>query len=124
MKKILAVLLSIMMFAMTSVVAMPSDDIVDTAIGAEIFTVLVQAVIEAELEDTLRSEGPFTVFAPTDEAFADLLAELDVTAEQLLAHPRLKQVLLYHVVAKTVLSTDLEDGMVAETILVKALLSV
>ena len=81
MKKLLAVLLSVMMFAMTSVVALPEKDIVDTAIDAEIFTTLVAAVIEAELVDTLRGDGPFTVFAPTDEAFADLLAEFDVTAE-------------------------------------------
>lgn len=121
MKKLLAVLLSIMMFAMTSVVAAPADDIVDTAIGAEIFTVLVQAVVAAELEDTLRSEGPFTVFAPTDEAFADLLAELDVTAEQLLAHPRLKQVLLYHVITGQVEAADVTDGLVAETVLGESL---
>jgi len=121
MKKLIAVLLSIMMFAMTSVVAAPADDIVDTAIGAEIFTVLVQAVVEAELEGTLRGEGPFTVFAPTDDAFAALLAELDVTAEQLLAHPRLKQVLLYHVIAGQVEAADVTDGLVAETVLGESL---
>jgi len=121
MKKLIAVLLSIMMFAMTSVVAAPADDIVDTAIGAEIFTVLVQAVVEAELEGTLRGEGPFTVFAPTDDAFAALLAELDVTAEQLLVHPRLKQVLLYHVIAGQVEAADVTDGLVAETVLGESL---
>ena len=49
-----------------------SKDIVDTAVGAGSFTTLVAAVQAAGLVDTLKSEGPFTVFAPTDEAFAAL----------------------------------------------------
>jgi transforming growth factor-beta-induced protein len=112
MKKFIALLLSFMLIAMTSVVAMPEDDIVDTAIAAG-FDTLVAAVQAAALEETLRGEGPFTVFAPTEQAFADLLAALDVTAEELLAHPRLKEVLLYHVVVGQVEATDVLDAIAA-----------
>ncbi len=70
------------------------DDIVDTAIDAELNT-LVAAVQAASLEHLLRSDGPFTVFAPTDEAFAALGAD---TLEDLLENPdRLAEILLYHV---------------------------
>jgi transforming growth factor-beta-induced protein len=117
MKKFIALLLSMMLFTMTSVAALPTDDIVDTAIDNGSFTILVQALEAAGLVETLRGDGPFTVFAPTDAAFGDLLDELDVTAEELLAHPRLKEVLLYHVVAGEVTSGDLSEGLVAETVL-------
>jgi transforming growth factor-beta-induced protein len=117
MKKFIALLLSMMLFAMTSVAALPTDDIVDTAIDNGSFTILVQALEAAGLVDTLKGDGPFTVFAPTDDAFEDLLLELGVTAEQLLAHPRLKEVLLYHVIAGQVESGDLTEGLVAETVL-------
>jgi transforming growth factor-beta-induced protein len=117
MKKLIALLLSMMLFAMTSVAALPSDDIVDTAIDNGSFTILVQALEAADLVDTLKGDGPFTVFAPTDAAFADLLADLGVTAEQLLAHPRLKEVLLYHVVAGQVESGDITEGLTTETAL-------
>lgn len=110
MKKFIALFISLMLIAMTSVVALPSEDIVDTAIGAE-FDTLVAAVQAAGLEATLRGEGPFTVFAPTEEAFADLLAALDVTAGELLAHPRLKEVLLYHVVPGQVVAADVQDAI-------------
>jgi transforming growth factor-beta-induced protein len=112
MKKFIALFISLMLIAMTSVVALPEDDIVDTAIGAG-FDTLVAAVQAAALEETLRGEGPFTVFAPTEQAFADLLAALDVTAEELLAHPRLKEVLLYHVVPGQVEAADVQDAISA-----------
>ncbi|MBS3991307.1 MAG: fasciclin domain-containing protein [Erysipelothrix sp.] len=117
MKKFIALLLSMMLFAMTSITALPADDIVDTAIDNGSFTILVQALEAAGLVETLRGDGPFTVFAPTDAAFADLLAELDVTAAELLAHPRLKEVLLYHVVAGEVESGDITEGLTTETAL-------
>ena len=63
----------------------------------------------------LQGEGPFTVFAPTDAAFTLLLEELDLTDEELLGHPQLAQILLYHVVPGKVMSTDLSDGMTATT---------
>ncbi|MEM8772343.1 MAG: fasciclin domain-containing protein [Pseudomonadota bacterium] len=74
-------------------------DIVDTAVAAGSFKTLVAAVQAAGLEDTLRSEGPFTVFAPTDEAFAALPAG---TVESLLEpenKDQLVSILTYHVVA-------------------------
>ncbi len=74
----------------------PTADIVDTAVAAGSFTTLVAAVQAAGLVDTLKGEGPFTVFAPTDEAFAKLPAG---TVEALLADPAaLAAVLTYHVV--------------------------
>ncbi len=89
--------------------------IVDVAVGAGNFTTLVTAVTEAGLVETLQGEGPFTVFAPTDDAFAALPAG---TIESLLADPQgaLTQILLYHVVPGKVMSTDLSDGMMADTV--------
>ncbi|MCA9846465.1 MAG: fasciclin domain-containing protein [Dehalococcoidia bacterium] len=79
-------------------------DIVDTAIAAGDFSTLVAAVQAAGLEDTLRGPGPFTVFAPTDAAFAALPAG---TLDSLLADPEaLADILLYHVVSGEVLAAD------------------
>ncbi|NCQ81710.1 hypothetical protein GW750_02685 [bacterium] len=76
------------------------ENIVETAIATEMFPTLVAAVQAAELGETLSSEGPFTVFAPTEEAFKKLLTDLDMTAEELLANKEvLTKVLMYHVVA-------------------------
>ena len=83
-----------------------SDTIVDVASGAGNFTTLVAALEEAGLVETLSGEGPFTVFAPTDDAFADALVALDVTAEELLADPTLGDILTYHVVPGEVLAAD------------------
>jgi len=91
-----------------------SKDIVDTAVEAGTFTTLVAAVTAAGLVDTLKSEGPFTVFAPSDDAFAKLP---EGTVEGLLADiPTLTKILTYHVVAGKVMSTDLSDGMMAATV--------
>jgi uncharacterized surface protein with fasciclin (FAS1) repeats len=81
------------------------DDIVDTAIAAGDFTTLVAAVRAAGLEETLRGEGPFTVFAPTDDAFAALPPG---TVETLLEDPTgdLATILTYHVVPGAVLAAD------------------
>jgi uncharacterized surface protein with fasciclin (FAS1) repeats len=73
-----------------------SNNIVETAVSAGTFNTLVAAVQAADLADTLAGEGPYTVFAPTDEAFAKLPAG---TIETLLANPdQLREILLYHVV--------------------------
>lgn len=91
-------------------------DIVDTAIGAGNFTTLVAAVQAAGLEDTLRGKGPFTVFAPTDAAFAALPAG---TVEDLLKpenKDKLIAILTYHVIAGQVMSSDLTEGMMAKTV--------
>jgi uncharacterized surface protein with fasciclin (FAS1) repeats len=82
----------------------PSNTIVDVAVGAGSFTTLVAAVKAAGLEDVLRGTGPFTVFAPTDAAFAKLPAG---TVESLLANPaQLRAVLTYHVVPGKVMAAD------------------
>jgi len=91
-------------------------DIVDTAVGAGNFTTLVAAVQAAGLVDTLKGPGPFTVFAPTDAAFAALPAG---TVEDLLKpenKDKLVAILTYHVVPGKVMSTDLTDGMMAKTV--------
>lgn len=85
-------------------------DIVDTAVAAGSFKTLVTAVKAAGLVETLKSAGPFTVFAPTDEAFAKLPAG---TLEKLLANPaELKKVLTYHVVSGKVMAADVKAGKV------------
>ena len=81
-------------------------DIVNTAIAADDFEYLVAAVVEAGLVDALKAEGPFTVFAPTDEAFEGLLAELGITVEELLALDNLRSILLYHVLEGQFLAED------------------
>lgn len=85
--------------------AMGSEkDIVDTAVAAGSFKTLVAAVQAAGLEDVLRGEGPYTVFAPTDEAFAKLPAG---TVEALLQDiPTLTAILTYHVVPGRVAASD------------------
>jgi uncharacterized surface protein with fasciclin (FAS1) repeats len=91
-------------------------DIVDTAIGAGDFTTLVAAVDAAGLVETLKGEGPFTVFAPTDAAFAKLPAGTIETLLKPENKDQLVAILTYHVVAGKVMSTDLADGMTATTV--------
>ena len=99
----------------TPVPEVAPKDIVDTAIEAGDFTTLVQAVQAAGLEDALRGEGPFTVFAPTDAAFSALP---DGTLEALLADPtgQLQQILLYHVLEGQVQAADVANGLIAGTL--------
>jgi len=115
-----------------SVIMPPSKTITDIVVesagmteGAE-FTVLLAAVSEAELAETLAGEGPFTVFAPTDAAFAAALEALGITAEDLLASEDLAGILLYHVVGgeEALYSNDVaaalaeagEEGLMVETL--------
>ncbi|CAE8613514.1 unnamed protein product [Polarella glacialis] len=94
-----------------AVVARRAENIAATAIANGNFTILVKALQKAGLVETVSGETPYTVFAPTDAAFADLLKELGVTADQLLANPDLKSILLYHVAGGTTMSSSLKDGM-------------
>ena len=88
-------------------------DIVDTAVSAGSFNTLVTAVKEAGLVETLKGPGPFTVFAPTDEAFAKLPAG---TLDGLLKNKeQLKAVLLYHVVPGKVMAADVVKISIAKT---------
>lgn len=89
-------------------------DIVDTAVSNGNFTTLVAAVEATGLVETLKGEGPFTVFAPTDEAFAALP---EGTVEGLLEDTEaLTSILTYHVVPGAVMAGDLTQGMAAETV--------
>ncbi|MEM6638235.1 MAG: fasciclin domain-containing protein [Pseudomonadota bacterium] len=93
-----------------------SKDIVDTAVNAGSFGTLVAAVQAAGLVETLKGDGPFTVFAPTDEAFSALP---EGTVESLLLpenKDQLVQILTYHVVPGKVMSTDLSNNMMAATV--------
>lgn len=100
----------------TSAFAMSEKDIVDTAAEAGSFETLLAAATAAGLVDTLKGDGPFTVFAPTDEAFAALP---EGTVETLLKpenQDQLVAILTYHVVPGKVMSTDLSDDMTAATV--------
>ncbi len=93
-----------------------SQDIVDTAVAAGDFNTLVAAVQAAGLVDTLKGDGPFTVFAPTDEAFAALPAG---TVDSLLKpenRAQLQAILAYHVVPGKVMAIDVADGTSAATV--------
>jgi uncharacterized surface protein with fasciclin (FAS1) repeats len=90
-------------------------DIVDTAVAAGDFSTLVAAVQAAGLVETLKGEGPFTVFAPTDAAFAALPEGM---VDELLKpenKDRLTAILTYHLVPGAVMSGDLSDGMMVAT---------
>ena len=86
--------------------------IVEIATSNDNFSTLVAALTKANLVSALQANGPFTVFAPTNEAFADLLADLGVSSLDDLTAEALTPILLYHVVSGKVLSTDLANGYV------------
>jgi uncharacterized surface protein with fasciclin (FAS1) repeats len=106
MKKIL--IASVVAFGMT--ISAQAKDIVDTAVGAGSFKTLATALGAAGLVDTLKGKGPFTVFAPTDEAFAKIpKADLDALLKD---KAKLTSVLTYHVVAGKVMAADVKAGKV------------
>jgi uncharacterized surface protein with fasciclin (FAS1) repeats len=94
----------------------PTSDIVDTAANAGAFGTLLAAATAAELVDALRGDGPLTVFAPTDEAFAMLPAGLVDALLMPENKGKLQELLLYHVVAGQALSKDLEYYQRVETL--------
>jgi len=93
----------------------PTTTVVDVIVNSDVHNTLEAAVLAADLAGTLSGDGPFTVFAPTDDAFAALP---DGTIDALLAEPEgtLTDILLYHVLGAQVLSTDLVDGQTAMTL--------
>jgi uncharacterized surface protein with fasciclin (FAS1) repeats len=102
--------------ALTGPAVGANSDIVDTAVGAGNFTTLTAALEAAGLVDTLRGDGPFTVFAPTDAAFAKLPAG---TVESLLKPEnidQLKAILTYHVVPGAVMAADVVSLSKAATV--------
>jgi uncharacterized surface protein with fasciclin (FAS1) repeats len=114
--KILGVLVAILFGFLGSVNAGTSMDIVDTAVKAGSFNTLVAAVKAADLVGTLKSEGPFTVFAPTDAAFAKLPPG---TVQNLLKpenKSKLQDILTYHVVAGKVMAEDVIKIKSAKTV--------
>lgn len=96
----------------------PTENIVEIAAGSPDFTTLVAALQAADLVEVLSGEGPFTVFAPTDAAFDAALAELGITAEELLASDNLADILTYHVIEGQVLAADVVelDGQEVATV--------
>jgi len=89
-------------------------DIIDTAVNAGNFTTLVKLIETTELVDLLKSEGPYTVFAPTDDAFANLPKE---TLDELLQNiPKLKRILTYHVAFGDAREEDLRQIEEAATV--------
>ena len=98
-----------------AVLTPPPTTVVDIIVGSPVHNTLEAAVVAADLAATLSGTGPFTVFAPTDAAFAALP---DGTLDALLADPQglLTDILLYHVVGANALSTDLSDGQVITTL--------
>lgn len=89
-------------------------DIVDTAVAAGTFNTLATALTEAGLVETLKGDGPFTVFAPTDDAFAKIPAD---QLEAILADKdKLTSILTYHVVAGKVMAADVAELTSAKTV--------
>jgi transforming growth factor-beta-induced protein len=116
MRKFVALLVTVALLAVLAVPAVAQDqkDIVDLAVEDGRFTTLVAAVQAAGLVDALKGDGPFTVFAPTDEAFAALP---EGTVEALLADiPALTDILLYHVVAGQAMAADVVNLSSATTL--------
>lgn len=114
MKKFSLALASASFLAITAPASFAAD-IVDTAVGAGQFNTLVAAVQAAGLVETLKGDGPFTVFAPTDEAFAKLPAG---TVEELLKpenKDKLVAVLTYHVLPGKVMYADVQGKVVEAT---------
>ncbi|MCG8372686.1 MAG: fasciclin domain-containing protein [Balneolales bacterium] len=110
---LLAVVLA---FSLSSNLKAQDKDIVELAVATDALSTLVAAVKAGGLVETLQSDGPFTVFAPTNEAFEKLP---DGVVDMLLKPENkdaLVSVLTYHVVAGKVKSTDLSDGMTAKTV--------
>lgn len=106
MKKIL--IASIVAFGMT--LSAQAKDIVDTAVAAGSFKTLAAALGAAGLVDTLKGKGPFTVFAPTDEAFAKIpKADLEALLKD---KAKLTSILTYHVVSGKVMAADVKVGKV------------
>lgn len=103
--------------AIDKVLLPANKTIVETAQSLPDFSILVEAVVAADLTATLNGTGPFTVFAPTNAAFAKLLTELGITKAQLLADKALlTKVLTYHVVAGRVLKVEVPVGTPITTV--------
>ena len=101
---------------LTTLVTLAQTTVVDIIVNSEDHTLLEAAVVQEGLVETLSGEGPFTVFAPTDSAFITLANTFELEPTELLNLQNLTDILTYHVVGGSVLSTDLTDGLVVNAI--------
>ena len=109
-----AALIAVAPIVASAQTAAPSKDIVETAVAAGSFTTLATALQAAGLVETLKGKGPYTVFAPTDEAFAKIpKADLDALLKD---KAKLTAVLTYHVVAGKVMAADVVKLKSAKTV--------
>jgi len=117
MKKSIVFVLSLLTMSLTTIHAQEEGkNIVELAVETESLSTLVTAVKAAGLVETLSGEGPFTVFAPTNDAFAALPAGVLDDLLKPENKQRLVDVLTYHVIGAKVMSTDLSDGQTAATV--------
>jgi len=89
-----------------------TQNIVEIAVSNNDFSILVEALKKADLVDALMADGPYTVFAPTNEAFNKLFKDLNISGINDLSADQLKPILLYHVVNAKVMSSDVKSGEV------------
>lgn len=111
-KSIIAVLVFGMAMTMTSLAKTPEKNVVQIAVDDSRFSTLVEAVTKAGLVDALTAEGPYTVFAPTNDAFDQLFNSMGIDGIEDLTAEQLKPILLYHVVSGKVMSSDVQSGSV------------
>ena len=88
----------------------PAGNVAEIAVSNPDFSILVEALVAADLVDAVATTDPITVFAPTNEAFEALLVELGITKEELLSSSDLPNILLYHVLGQTVFSPAIKCG--------------
>merc|ERR1712054_144799 len=94
----------------------PSMNVVQTAQASPGFSVLVEAVVKANLATTLSGASPFTVFAPTNAAFTAALTALNITKTELLARSDLADILKYHVLSGKIMAADLKTHQTPATL--------
>jgi len=106
--------MGLLLFGNTSFAAKGESNltIVEVASNDAQFSILVDAVVKAGLADALSASGPYTVFAPTNDAFKQLFTSLGVNGIDDLTAEQLKPILLYHVVSGKVMAADVKSGMV------------
>lgn len=114
MKKLCSLFVTVLMFAGVAVADAPKKNIVETALDAPQFSTLVSLVQEADLVDALSSDGPFTLFAPTNAAFGKMPAETVSALKK--DKKKLAKVLKYHVVSGKVPASQVVTLAGAETL--------
>ncbi len=118
MKRFFATMLAVILVAGVSLQSIAKDanstsTVVEIAVSNPDFSILVEAVTKADLAGALSADGPFTVFAPTNEAFSKLFKQLGVKGIEDLSAEQLTPILTYHVVSGEVMSNDLSNTSVA-----------